>query len=94
MLDENPEAVSHRDTAGNLPLHLAITNDASIEVIEAVYNVYPTAALLPDNQGNLPVHFATDPAVQRLLFGTSAQLKNVGVTSSFSRFCSDADAKK
>ena len=89
MLDENPEAVSHRDTSGNLPLHLAINNDAALEVIEIIYNVYPTAALLPDNKGNLPVHFATDPQVQRLLFGTSAQLKGVGVTSSFSKFACD-----
>ena len=86
MLEECPETVSHRDNAGDLPLHLAINLDASIEVIEAIYNVYPTAALLPDNKGNLPVHFASDPQVQSLLFGTSAQLKGVGVTSSFSKF--------
>ena len=92
MLDESPESVSHRDTAGNLPLHLAITHGASLEVVEAIYNVYPTAALLPDNQGNLPVHFARDTDVQRLLFGASAQLKGAGVTSSFSKFAT-ADFK-
>jgi len=86
MLDEKPETVSLRDSAGNLPLHLAITNNASLEVVQAIYNVYPTAALLPDNDGNLPVHFARDPEVQALLFGTSSQLKGVGVTSTFSKF--------
>lgn len=86
MLDENPETVSHRDTAGNLPLHLAISNNASLEVVEAIYNVYPTAALLPDNEGNLPMHFAKQPEIQRLLLGASAQLRGIGVTSSFSKF--------
>ena len=92
ILDENPETVSQADKDGNLPLHLAVGFNASYEVCEAVFNVYPTAALLPDGDGNLPVHYC-DPKNEKLyslLFSSSKPLQKLGLKSSFAQFTSDA----
>ena len=53
ILDENPETVSQRDKKGKLPLHLAMHYDSALEIVEAVYSIYPTAALLMDHDGEL-----------------------------------------
>ena len=86
ILDENPETVSQRDKKGRLPLHLAVHFDSAIEIIEAVYSIYPTAALIADLEGHLPIHFTTNATVQRLLLGASKPLQQVGITSSFAQF--------
>jgi len=86
ILDENPETVSQQDKDGNLPLHLAVSYNSTVEVVEAIYSVFPTAALIPDKDGNLPVQYASSPDVQKLLFGASPPLQRIGLTSSFSKF--------
>ena len=90
ILDENPETVSQTDKDGNLPLHLAVGFNAFYEVCEAVYNVYPTAALIPDGDGNLPVHYcdAKNEKLQKLLFSSSKPLQKLGLKSSFASFTS------
>jgi len=93
ILDENPETVSQVDKEGNLPLHLAVGFNASYEVCEAVYNVYPTAALLPDSDGNLPVHYC-DPSndeLYKMLFRSSKPLQRLGLSSSFAQFTNFAE---
>ena len=88
LLDENPETVSQVDKDGNLPLHLAVGFNASYEVCEAVYNVYPTAALLPDGDGNLPVYYCDqkNEALYQMLFRSSKPLQKLGLSSSFAQF--------
>ena len=41
-----------------LPLHAAITHLSPLQVVQALVDVYPEAAQLPDGQGNLPLHIA------------------------------------
>ena len=85
ILAQNPETCSQADKDGNLPLHLAVAYNAAYEVIEAIYHIYPTAALLPDGDGNLPAHYCDkdNTRVQELLFHTSKPLAKLGLTSSF-----------
>lgn len=48
--------------------------------------VYPSATLVKDNTGRLPVHYVNDQEVKRLLMRASAPLARAGITDSFSRF--------
>lgn len=48
--------------------------------------VYPSATLVKDNTGRLPVHYVNDPEVRKLLMRASAPLARAGITDSFSRF--------
>jgi len=95
ILDENPETVSQTDKEGNLPLHLAVGFNAFYEVCEAIYNVYPTAALLADGDGNLPVYYCDkkNEKLQKLLFSSSKPLQKLGLTSSFAQFTTSTNAK-
>ncbi len=97
ILDENPETVSQADLQGNLPLHLAVGFNAAYEVCEVLYNVYPSAALLTDGDGNLPVSYCAkdDKELQNLLFGTrNKPLQKMGLTSSFASFSVGLDEDK
>ncbi len=87
ILDENPETVSQADKEGNLPLHLAVGYNAAFEVCEALFNVYPTAALLPDRDGHLPIHYCDpkDEALYKLLLTSSKPLQKLGMSSSFAQ---------
>lgn len=48
--------------------------------------VFPSATLVKDNTGRLPVHYVNDLEVKRLLMKASAPLSRAGITDSFSRF--------
>jgi hypothetical protein len=48
--------------------------------------VYPSATLVKDNTGRLPVHYVNDAEVRKLLMKASAPLARVGITDSFARF--------
>jgi len=86
LLRMNPETASLPDLNDSLPLHLAVFFNSSLEVVQAVYNVYPSAALVKDNTGRLPMHYCTLPEVKKLLLSASAPLARAGITDSFSRF--------
>jgi hypothetical protein len=114
LLRMNPETASLPDLNNCLPLHLAVYYNASLEVVQAVYNgkfggsrcyycrdcaadvvspacqrpsaVYPSATLVKDNTGRLPVHYVNDPEVRKLLMKASAPLARAGITDSFARF--------
>jgi hypothetical protein len=52
----------------------------------ALFTVYPSATLVKDNTGRLPVHYVNDTEVRKLLMRASAPLARAGITDSFSRF--------
>jgi hypothetical protein len=66
---------------GLLPLHFAV----SVQLI-CLLLMYPSATLVKDNTGRLPVHYVNDPEVRKLLMRASAPLARAGITDSFSRF--------
>jgi hypothetical protein len=83
----NPEIISYVDgRSGMLPLHLAIYYNANYEVIEYIYNIYPSGALVKDNTGKLPIHYVRDANVKKLLMKSSPPLVKVGITDNFARF--------
>mmetsp|Transcript_33544 Transcript_33544/g.48666 ORF Transcript_33544/g.48666 Transcript_33544/m.48666 type:complete len:413 (+) Transcript_33544:12-1250(+) len=86
LISRHPETVSLPDGDDNLPLHLAVYYNSSFEVIEALYNVFPSAALIQDSQGKLPISYANTADVKRLLMKASPPLIKAGLTDSFSRF--------
>lgn len=86
LLRMNPETASLPDMNDSLPLHLAVYHNSSYEVVEALYNVFPSATLVKDNTGRLPVHYCSDLRIKRLLMKTSNPLSKAGMTDSFSRF--------
>jgi hypothetical protein len=45
LISRHPETASLPDGDDNLPLHLAVYYNSSFEVIETLYNVFPSAAL-------------------------------------------------
>lgn len=87
LLDANPETCSLPDKDGNLPLHLAVAYNAPFEIVEAVYTVYPSAALMADGDGHLPASYCDkdNAEVQNLLFSASKPLMKLGLTSSFAK---------
>lgn len=68
-----------------LPLHLAVFFHANYEIIEYVYKVYPSATLVADPEGHLPVHYAEDAKTRRLLLESSAPMQSFGMSSSFAK---------
>mmetsp|Transcript_60391 Transcript_60391/g.118842 ORF Transcript_60391/g.118842 Transcript_60391/m.118842 type:complete len:404 (+) Transcript_60391:47-1258(+) len=86
LLRMNPETASLPDVNDSLPLHLAVYYNSSLEVVQAVYNVFPSATLVKDNTGRLPVHYVNDTEVRKLLMKASAPLARAGITDSFARF--------
>ena len=45
LISRHPETAALPDGDDNLPLHLAVYYNSSFEVIETIYNVYPSGAL-------------------------------------------------
>lgn len=58
----------------------------AISTFNGCHAVYPSATLVKDNTGRLPVHYVNDLDVKRLLMKASAPLSRAGITDSFSRF--------
>jgi ankyrin repeat protein len=86
LLKYNPETASLPDANDSLPLHLAVFYHSSIEVCTEIYNVYPSAALVRDAQGKLPIQYVNNAEVKKLLMRSSPPLVKAGITDSFSRF--------
>lgn len=84
----NPEVLTYADREDRIALHLAIYYHASYELIEYIYNIYPSAALVKDSYGKLPIHYVQNANVKKLLMKSSPPLLKVGITDSFSRFVS------
>jgi ankyrin repeat protein len=82
----NPEVISLPDRNNQLPLHLAVIAQAGYEVIEYIYNIYPSGALIKDSQGKLAIHYVNSAAVKKLLMKASPPLVKAGITDTFSRF--------
>lgn len=49
----------HRDSDGLYPLHWAVSGGASVPVVQALLDTYPSAVHKADQQGSYPLHFAT-----------------------------------
>lgn len=58
LLSALPDTAMVRDKYGRLPLHYAIENDASNDVIELLLIYYPWSAAQPDDDGWYPLHMA------------------------------------
>jgi ankyrin repeat protein len=86
LLSVNPEIAALPDRHDSLPLHLAIFHNSPYEVIEYIYNIYPSAALIKDNEGKLPIQYVTNASVKKLLMKSSPPLIKAGLTDTFSRF--------
>eukprot|EP01039_Chlorochromonas_danica_P002667 gene2667-2912_t len=87
ILQVNPEVAALQDENNMLPLHLAVFFKAAAEVVDYIYNIYPSGALVKDRYGNFPVQYVTDDEeVKKLLMKTAKPLARVGITDSFSRF--------
>jgi len=86
LLRMNPETAALADANDMLPLHLSVYYNCSLEVVQAIYNVYPSGALVKDNTGRLPVHYSNSSEVKKLLMKASAPMTKAGITDSFSRF--------
>lgn len=82
----NPEVLSFPDRSSQLPLHLAVISQASHEVIEYIYSIYPSGALIRDSYGKLPIHYCNNAIIKKLLMKASPPLVKVGITDTFSRF--------
>ena len=69
-----------------MPLHLAVYYNSSYEVIKEIYEIYPSAALVKDGHGKIPINYVKQADIKRLLLKSSAPLVKAGLTDSFSRF--------
>ena len=56
--NSNPKAVSTAEKDGRYALHIACQNNASVDVVKLLINMYPDALSLKDKFGLLPIHFA------------------------------------
>ena len=82
------ETASVKDNFGHLPLHLACYYNSPIESIEAIYNIYPSAALIRHGEGKLPINYAQSAEIQQLLLRSSPPLLKVGIQGSFAAYTS------
>ena len=53
-----PESITYTDENGRLPLHLAILYDSSFDIIEYIYNTYPSGAIIQDREHHTPLDIA------------------------------------
>ena len=53
-----PDALSHADNLGMLPLHHVMKNNASLLTLRCLLAAYPDAAKATDRNGNLPIFSA------------------------------------
>jgi ankyrin repeat protein len=57
-LFSSTEALTVKDRTGATPLHASIANGSHACVIEALMNAVPSAAMVADGRGMLPLHYA------------------------------------
>jgi ankyrin repeat protein len=53
-----PDAVKEKNNKGQLPLHHACLNNASLDVIQLLVETWPDAVKEKNNKGQLPLHHA------------------------------------
>ena len=58
LLDEHPEHLQYTTKDGEVPLHIACQNGASMEIIALLYEAWPEAVQVIDHNGILPLHWA------------------------------------
>jgi len=66
LLDAYPRAVKTDSEGGRLPLHIAISGQASAKVIRTLVRAYPDAARQRTKDGYLPLHLAAHWGVSSL----------------------------
>jgi hypothetical protein len=74
-----------KDKDGCLPIHLAVIYRADMDIIQLLKDVYPSGVLVKDDSQMLPVHYADDPDIQRLLMSSSTPLQKIGIRSNFAK---------
>ena len=69
LIRYRPEDVRTPDSRGRLPLHIALDNEASLDIIQALIEIYPEAtSIKEDIYGMLPIHIAcTKPVTVKLV---------------------------
>ncbi len=60
LLESNESAAKKTNCSGCLLLHQAIVSNCSETVIMKIFHVYPWEAMVQDNKGKLPLHFASE----------------------------------
>jgi len=73
-----------------LPLHAAITLEAPVQVVRAVVDAYPAAAKEKDDQGNLPIHLASnhyDPDDEVIAFLIGVYPEGIGRNDGMKGLC-------
>jgi len=58
LLDHFEDGAKHITTYGNLPLHLACSNSASLAVLERLVEIYPRGLYTRSEFGEIPLHIA------------------------------------
>lgn len=58
LVQQYPSAAKATNSKGDLPLHLACFNGASLQVVEYLVVCYPSSLKIKDQQGSLPLHWA------------------------------------
>jgi hypothetical protein len=86
ILKFSPETFSFPDSKDFLPLHLSTFHNSAYEIVDLIYHVYPSAALVKDGDGKLAIQYVMNAKVKKLLLKSSPPLIKAGVTDSFSRF--------
>ena len=86
LVEYNPETVTLVDKDGSLPLHLAVYYNSSTEVVELLAGTYPSALLIKDGFGKLPMNYTQDPGLTKILMGGNHSLEALGIKSNFLKF--------
>lgn len=60
LIKVHPKVTEIEDNDGWLPLHVALIEKASPNIINMLFNTYPKATEKQTNGGNLPLHLACD----------------------------------
>ncbi|RYH30770.1 ankyrin repeat domain-containing protein [archaeon] len=58
VIQQSPDACQFVDSQGNLPLHIAASYVASLEIVQSLLRYYPEAIKTHNRQGQLPLHRA------------------------------------
>ena len=58
LVQSCPESITYTDENGRLPLHLSILYDSSYDLIEYIYNTYPSGAIIQDKEHHTPLDIA------------------------------------
>lgn len=71
-------ALKMEDNTGQYPLHAACANQACLKVIQLLLDTYPKAAIMPNANGDLPIHCMLD--TDHLFESTAVEGMGFGAT--------------